>query len=255
MHMIPMVVVLGGLLLPAEAGAGESPAHRMPPMAWGHLLTLAGGFGPLALGGMAGTGAGAPERLRLPAPSPEETLPVGEAIRRRRSVRRFQDEPLTPDQLSFLFWAAQGITDPAQGLRAAPSAGATYPLDLALVSSAGTFWYRVPGHELERVGERDLRADIARASLDQAWMRQAGAIVVVVATPERTTRRYGDRGHRFIAMEAGHVAQNIHLAAVSLGLGSVPVGAFSDRDVARILGLGEGQEALYIICVGRATEP
>ena len=97
-------------------------------------------------------------------------------------------------------------------------------------------------------------SQLTGAALDQGCVGEAPADIVVAAVYQRTGRRYGDRAPRYVWIEAGHVAQNIHLQAVAMGLGSVPVGAFDDRRVHRILSLPEDQMPLYIIRVGYPAE-
>ena len=191
-----------------------------------------------------------PDKITLEEPRMKGPISVEEAITRRRSVRRFLDRPLSRQQISQLLWAAQGITDKTRGYRAAPSAGATYPLTVFAVTPEGIYRYLPAGHELELVRKGDLRSLLARAALDQPWVAEAPLDIVITAEPRRTTGRYGQRGMMYIYMEAGHAAQNIHLQAVSLGLGSVPVGAFDDDRVADLLQLPEGHIPLYIIPVG-----
>ncbi len=187
--------------------------------------------------------------LRLP-PFDAGTTPLDSAIMARRSVREFADTPLTRRQLANLLFAAQGITDTADGYRAAPSAGATYPLELYVVAHDGVFRYAPREHALEKLSGDDTREALSAACLGQRWVAQAPVSLVVTAVPERTTARYRERGVRYVHMEAGHVAQNVHLEAVALGLGSVPVGAFDDSAVADVVNTGDEVLPLYVIPVG-----
>jgi SagB-type dehydrogenase family enzyme len=100
------------------------------------------------------------------------------------------------------------------------------------------------------IKEDDLRASLAGAALHQDSISQAPIDIVICAVYERATLKYGQRGIRYAHIEAGHIAQNIHLQAVALGLGSVPIGAFSDEEVKGVLSLPKEEEALYIIPVG-----
>jgi len=187
----------------------------------------------------------------LPKPRTKGTISVEEAIAQRRSVRSYSSQRLTDEELSQLLWAAQGITDQKRALRAAPSAGATYPLEIYAVTPDGVFHYDPIKHSLETVKSGDVRAELATAAYGQSFIANASATIVFAAVPERTTRRYGRRGMMYIHMEAGHAAQNIHLQAVALRMGSVPVGAFDDEAVSRIAGLPDNQIPLYLIPVGR----
>jgi SagB-type dehydrogenase family enzyme len=168
-------------------------------------------------------------------------------------VREFAADPLTDDELSQLLWAAQGVTDPARGRRAAPSAGATYPLNTCVATASGLFRYVPAQHTLEDLSGDDIRSRLAESALGQGWIRRAPAVFIFSATAPRTTGRYGERGEMYIHMEAGHAAQNLHLQAVALGLGSAPVAAFVDAEVERLVGCAPGERVLYLIPVGRAA--
>ncbi|MCX7994789.1 MAG: SagB/ThcOx family dehydrogenase [candidate division WOR-3 bacterium] len=183
-------------------------------------------------------------------PSPQFTnVSLEECIKKRRSIRDFENKELTLQQISNLLWSAQGITDSVRELRAVPSAGATYPLELFIAKKDGLFRYIPNGHKLKKEQEADLRKDIARAALNQMFIADAGLVIIITAVYRRTAWRYGERAYRYINNEVGHCAQNIHLEAVALGLGSVPVGAFDDERIKKILKLKE-EEPLYIIPVG-----
>ncbi|WP_297508335.1 SagB/ThcOx family dehydrogenase [Thermococcus sp.] len=192
----------------------------------------------------------------VPLPEPRLTggMSVEEAIAKRRSIRSYRDEPLTLEELSQLLWAAQGITDWKRKYRSAPSAGPTYPFEIYAVVgnvrglSPGIYRYDPFRHALIELRKGDFRRELQKASLNQEWVGEAPLDIVLVAFYERTTRVYGERGIRYVHMEAGHIGENIYLEATSLGLGTVAVGAFDDERVAEILGtLGS---PLYIFPVG-----
>ncbi|MDD5300418.1 MAG: SagB/ThcOx family dehydrogenase [Gallionella sp.] len=206
----------------------------------------------------AGGGAGAARReVNLPAPPATGMLSLEEALTQRRSAREFTPGALTLAEISRLVWAAQGVTAPER--RTAPSAGATYPLEIYLVAgdvagvAAGVYRYLPRQHRLEAVAEGDLRVPLAAAAVDQKWIGQAAMVVVIAALFERTTVRYGKRGERYVHMEAGHAAQNMLLQAAALGLGATPVGAFNDAEVSRLLHLPDSELPLYFIPVGRVS--
>ena len=188
--------------------------------------------------------------ITLPKPKVKGSISLEETIARRRSVREFADRDITQEEISQLLWAAQGITDKTRSLRSVPSAGALYPLEIYLLTKDGLFHYRVDEHALEILGRRDLRPELARAGFNQAMIQEAAADIVMCAVFERITSKYAERGASYVYMEAGHTAQNIHLMAVSLGLASVPVGAFDDKSVKAVLGLDNNRKPLYIIPVG-----
>jgi SagB-type dehydrogenase family enzyme len=195
-------------------------------------------------------GAKKPKVIDLPEPTLKGTVTVEETLARRRSVRSFTAEPLTIQELGQLAWAAQGITFPSRGFRTAPSAGALYPIELYVVTADGLYHYVPQEHKLRVLNESDLRGDLARAAGGQSSVRAAAADFVVTAVHERTTRKYTDRGNRYVHFEVGHVGQNIHLQAVALGLGSVPIGGFREERVKSALSLPPDHEPLYIIPVG-----
>jgi len=201
----------------------------------------------------AGNEAG--DTIVLPEPRDSGEISVEEALLERRSIRNYKDEALTLAEVSQLLWAAQGITHPG-GYRTAPSAGALYPLEVYVVAGnvdglrPGIYKYRPQGHELEKVAEGDVRAELCAAALDQECIEDGGAVLVFAAVYERTTRKYSERGVRYVHMEVGHAAQNVYLQTVSLGLGTVVVGAFDDDEVERLLQMGDDERALYIMPVG-----
>jgi SagB-type dehydrogenase family enzyme len=195
----------------------------------------------------------------LPEPKYDGDAPVEEALLKRRSVREYSGQALTLQELAQLLWAAQGITD-ARGFRTAPSAGATYPLEVYAVVgdvkgvAEGIYRYRPQEHRLLKVASGEWREALARAALDQQWVTQGAVNIVITAIYERTTGHYGKRGIRYVDMEAGHAAQNVYLQAVALNLGTVTIGAFHDDQVAGILELTDDEIPLYIMPVGRTTD-
>jgi SagB-type dehydrogenase family enzyme len=195
------------------------------------------------------------ERIVLPSPIRSGHMSLEEALARRRSVRDFSAKPLPDQELSQLLWAAQGITHP-DGLRTAPSAGALYPLELYVANAAGFYAYDPQHHELRRRSEADLRPALSRAALEQKFVHEAPAVFVITAVYARTAQQYGqDRSPRYVHMEAGHAAQNLLLQAVALGLGAVPVGAFHDAQVRKVLALPPEEQPLYLIATGHARSP
>lgn len=194
--------------------------------------------------------AQAPATILLPDPPRHGRWSLEEALRARRSVRAFRDMPLSEGQLSQLLFAAQGITGP-DGARTAPSAGALYPLELYLALPEGLYHYDPARHELRRHAGGDLRRPMRGAALDQDAVLAAPAVFVIAVTPARVERKYGPaRTPRYVDMEAGHVAQNLLLQAVAMGLGGVPVAAFDDDALKQVLALPTGQRPLYLIPVG-----
>jgi SagB-type dehydrogenase family enzyme len=194
----------------------------------------------------------------LPEPRLKSAVSLEETLLQRRSAREYADEALTLEEVSQLLWAAQGVTAEWGG-RTAPSAGALYPLETYLVVgnvenlAPGVYKYKPERHELVKVRDDDVREELAEASLGQSWVKEGAIDIVIAAVYERTTRKYGDRGVRYVHMEAGHAAQNICLQATALDLGIVTVGAFHDEQVKNILGMARDETPLYVIPVGRST--
>jgi len=197
------------------------------------------------------------QSITLPAPRLDSATSVERALHKRRSVREFKPEPLTLPEVAQLLWAAQGVTDPREGFRTAPSAGATYPLEVYLAAgriqglAAGVYRYQPSAHAVVRVHDGDVRQSLTDAALGQRWVGEGAAVLVLAAVYERTTQRYGDRGIRYVHMEVGHAAQNVYLQGVALGLGAVVVGAFHDGQVRRIIRMLQREVPLYIMPVGR----
>jgi len=196
------------------------------------------------------------EVINLPEPQYDSDVSIEQSLLERRSIRSYSGQPLTLQELSQLLWAAQGLTDPG-GFRTAPSAGGLYPLELYLVAgdvtdlTAGVYRYQPDGHQLAKTLDGDKRAELAEAALGQEWVKEGAVSIVFTAVYERTTVKYGDRGVRYVHIEAGHAAQNLCLQATALGLGAVTVGAFHDEEVSQLLNLPADERPLYVIPVGR----
>jgi len=187
--------------------------------------------------------------IQLPKPEMKGKMSLEEAMSKRASVREYRQRELTQEEIGQILWSAGGQTRPWGG-RTVPSAGALYPLEIDLATPEGLFRYLPERHRLQPRATGNLLPKLAAAALHQNFVARAPAVVVISAVYERTKRRYGSRADRYVHMEAGHAAQNIHLEAVALGLGSVAVGAFDDGEVHRILGLGADEKPLYLIPVG-----
>ncbi|MFO7967149.1 MAG: SagB/ThcOx family dehydrogenase [Archaeoglobaceae archaeon] len=195
------------------------------------------------------------ETVELPAPQKSNVL-IEDAIEGRRSRRQYSDEPLNLKEISQLCWAAQGITDRITGFRAAPSAGALYPIELFVVSGnsdlePGVYQYSPSGRKLTRVKQGDIREELARAAVGQQVVKAAPIDIVITGITSRTAQKYGSRAERYVHLEAGHVAQNIYLQCESLNLNTVSIGAFSDDDIRSLLSVNEEYTPLYVMPVGR----
>lgn len=212
--------------------------------------TVLGGTGALA-GGCGETPTPLPVRevQSLPQPPGRESVSLERALSARRSHREFVTEPLNELETSQLLWAAQGITADWGG-RTAPSAGGLYPLELYLLTPGAYRHYLPEGHRVELLADQDLRAEAAAAALHQPAVGAAALALVITAVYARTVKKYGDRGRRYVELEAGHVAQNVLLQAAALGLAAVPIGAFDDHRLAQTLRLPSDHAPLYIVAVG-----
>lgn len=192
--------------------------------------------------------------IKLPPPILKGKHSLEEVLFRRRSIRSYRREPIPLGYISQLMWAGQGITS-REGFRTAPSAGALYPMELFLIVEhahipEGIYHYLVHSHALELWRRGSFVKAIGTASLNQEWVLNAPALIVVAGVPERTAIKYGPRALRYVILEAGHVAQNIALQATALGLGTVPVGAFYDGEIRSILGVDESVEIFYVMPIG-----
>lgn len=196
--------------------------------------------------------------MRIKLPPPIETgFSLYHAILKRRSRRSWMNKPVELEKISTILWAAQGITDPRKGFRAAPSAGATFPLEIYLLVrnvlklGQGIYRYISYGHELELLKRGDYSRELESACLGQSWVGSAAANIVITAVFERTTSYYGRRGVGYVYIEVGHAGQNIYLMAEALDLGTVAIGAFYDEEVARVLGIDITRERpLYVMPIG-----
>jgi len=188
---------------------------------------------------------------------PKLTGPVSfeQVLAKRRSVREFTNQKLDFIQIGQLAWAGQGITDKQTGFRTAPSAGAIYPMKLYFATQEGTFIYNPESHSLEEILNQDVRGDLSKAASGQQSVANAACDIIIAGSVRKVAAKYENKGRGFMLLEAGHIAQNIQLQAVSLGLGAVPVGAFDIRSVSKVCRLTLELEPVYIICVGYPAVP
>jgi SagB-type dehydrogenase family enzyme len=198
--------------------------------------------------------------VALPKPRLESGVSVEEALLNRRSQRNFAAAPLTVAELGQLLWAAQGETS-SKGLRAAPSAGALYPLELYVVAGSvtglatGVYRYLPKSHTLRRVIASDRRAELSQGAWRHHSVTDAPASLVFAAVYARTTRKYGGRGVRYVHMDAAHAAENVYLQAAALDLATFVIGGFEDAAVAKAVGLPAAEEPLAIMPVGKPKRP
>lgn len=195
-----------------------------------------------------------PGSIKLTEPKRTGKVSVEEALSKRRSAREYGKGSLSMEEVSQLLWSAQGINN-ERGDRTAPSAGALYPLEIYLVIgevkgiNPGIYHYNPEKNNITLKTEGDLREKLAVVSLHQNSITKAPAVLVIAAVYERTTKKYGERGVKYVHMEVGCAAENIYLQCESLGLATVFIGAFEDAKVKKILGIKE--EPLAIMPVGK----
>ena len=202
------------------------------------------------------------QSINLPDPLLKGEVSVEEAIKHRRSIRNFKQDPLTISQLSQLLWAAQGITitdeKKNRSFRSAPSAGALYPIhvyvlvgeDGVIDLEKGIYKYNPENHSLLKISGEDRRFQVAKAAYNQSWMSKAPVILIITAEYERSMKKYGERGIGYSKIEAGHVGQNVFLQAEALGLGAGIVGAFHDYEMMNILNIWGKPQPLLAMPLG-----
>jgi len=205
------------------------------------------------------------ERITLPEPRKESDFSIEEVLEQRRSIRTYTEEALTLAEISQILWSAYGVNKPIPeapylrgGLKTTPSAGATYPLEIYLVSGnvtdlePGVYKYKPEDHSLITILNQDIREDLYMSSLQQPWVLEAPASIVYSAIFSRTTDIYGSRGRdRYVCMDLGHSAENVYLQAGALNMGTVAIGAFSDLNVKLLINMTQVEEPLYIMPLGK----
>jgi SagB-type dehydrogenase family enzyme len=202
--------------------------------------------------------------IRLPASAEISlgALSVREAIEQRRSIRDYSSAPLDLDELSYLLWCTQGVQEVTGGsltMRTVPSAGARHALETFLCVNdvtgvrPGLYRFLALDHALvEENADPGFADRLVDACLGQQFVKSCAVTFVWVADVYRMTYRYGERGYRYLHLDAGHVCQNLYLAAEAIGCGVCAIAAFDDDDVNRVLGLdGETRFAIYLGTVGK----
>jgi len=193
-------------------------------------------------------------QIKLPSPEPAK-MSLHQTLHQRKSIRSFSKKPITLQQLSYLLWASTGIqrTEMGYEFRTAPSAGALYPIETYLSANnvedleQGLYHYSIRAHHLEQLEKGDYSRKIAAAALGQTMCATAACVFVWSSIFARTTSKYAQRGYRYVYLDAGHIAENLALAAVSLNLGSCEIGAFYDQPVNDIFELDGTEESSLIL--------
>ena len=198
-------------------------------------------------------------RVRLPKFDSVETSPVMEVLGKRRSIRHFTGQKLRGEDLSYLLWASGGIQRVERGheFRTAPSAGALYPIETYVIVdgvegvASGLYHYSVKGHVLEEIKTGQLGHDITQAALGQKMCLEAPVVFIWTAIFQRSKWKYEQRAYRYVYLDAGHIAGNLALAAVAIGLGTCQIGALFDDEVNDIVGVdGTEESVVYMSVVG-----
>ena len=199
------------------------------------------------------------EKIKLPSFDPPQADSLFTALSTRKSVRKFTDQPISLQTLSYLLWASTGLSRQAQGhnFRTAPSAGALYPIETYLVVNnvaqltPGLYHYAVRQHALDVLKQAPFSTDIARAALDQPMCAHAPAVFIWSAVFDRSRWKYGQRAYRYIYLDAGHIAANLALTAVTLDLATCQIAALYDDEVNSLTDIdGNTESVLYLSVLG-----
>jgi SagB-type dehydrogenase family enzyme len=194
--------------------------------------------------------------IQLPKPQFAGSISIEQALLERRSTRQFSAEALSLLEATQLLWAAQGITS-EDGKRTAPSAGGICPLTVYLITGnvdslvPGVYKYSPESNQLDLITPGDFRVPLAAASFNQSCVSEGAAVIAFSATYELMNAKYGAGSEKFVDMEVGHASQNVHLQAVSLGLGTVVVAAFRENEVREMLNLPSNEKTIYLMPVGK----
>ncbi len=202
--------------------------------------------------------------IALPAPADLKIPPIDlrAAIERRRSVRRYQEQPLSLEELSYLLWLTQGVKEVSKRpvtLRTVPSAGARHAFETYLLVNnvaglePGLYRFAASQHALVKLdAPEDIREQVTRGCWDQKQVTNSAVTFAWVAVAERMTWRYTERGYRYLHLDAGHVCQNLYLAAEAVGCGVCAIAAYNDGLLNATLGLdGENLFVIYLASVGK----
>ena len=188
--------------------------------------------------------------IDLPSPVLDGSISIEKALSERRTVRSYSDKPLSLADISQILWAAQGITEPNRGLRTAPSAQASYLMKVYILTgkvaglTMGMYQYQPQGHKLVKIADGDIKANLYSAA-PQNSIKNAPAAIVITGLSNKA------KNPSWIYLEAGHVAQNICLQAVSLNIGTVTMAGFKPEEVKKALKLPDNEQPVYIMPIGK----
>jgi len=197
--------------------------------------------------------------IHMPFPQEEAGPGIWSVMTQRRSIRDFLPEEISLKTLARLAWSVGGVRERRGGFlfRIVPSAGALYPVETYIMVNRvegleeGIYHLYVPTFSLEFIERGDRSEALAQAALGQEMIRQAAVVFLWTAVIDRCRIKYGERAFRYIYLDAGHMGQNLYLAATAMGLGCCTVGALFDDEVNRILGVEKEEETvIYLGVVG-----
>jgi len=198
-------------------------------------------------------------KIELYHPDDICSISLFESLKKRKSVRSYSKKPISMEELSFLLWASNGLrgAEASRESRTAPSAGGLYPIEVYVVINRvkgvkrGIYHYNVRRHVLEELELGNFGREVALAALDQRMCLEAAFVVIWTAVFERSRWKYKQRGYRYMYLDAGHVAENLALACIGLGMGSCQIGALYDEEVNALIGVdGVEESVLYMSSVG-----
>ncbi|HBV87569.1 MAG TPA: nitroreductase [Desulfosporosinus sp.] len=205
--------------------------------------------------------------IKLPKPNEILIDPVDlrRTIEERKSIRNYSSVALTIEQLSYLLWCTQGVKAVIQGvtsLRNVPSAGARHAFETYLLINnvdgvtPGLYRYLAIEHGLISVSsDKDIADKVTKACLNQTFIKSSAVTFIWIAVPYRMNWRYGERGYRYLFLDAGHVCQNLYISAESINYGACAIAAYSDDNLNQLLGLdGKEQFVIYLATVGRKEQ-
>jgi SagB-type dehydrogenase family enzyme len=207
-------------------------------------------------------------RAPVTLPPPEKLsikkINLYDLLNNRRTVRTYSREPLSLSELSFLLWSTQGIQITAEGertFRTVPSAGARHAFETLLLCNniegiePGVYRYAASQHTLVSLPFNDNQIDTLIDGFRNIILPTTSAATFMwIGFPERMTWKFGERGYRYLLMDAGHLCQNLYLAAESIGCGTCAIGAFDDEELNTCLGLtGTGHFLVYAASVGKRS--
>lgn len=204
------------------------------------------------------------EKIQLPTDWTLKEARITLLLQKRRSLRKYEGEPVSMEELAFMLWASQGITAKSgnYSFRTTPSAGALYPIETYFSANLvedlapGLYHYDVENFSIDRLTDTSSAEAVANACLNQRFMGQAAVGFLWTAVIRRCMSKYGNRGMRYLFLDAGHICQNLVVAAEATGNGACPIAAFYDDEINTLLGLNPEEETvLYAAAVGKRVVP